>query len=333
MSVVLAYEKIAAHPLVSHIGFGMAAINTAKVLRREGVSAEVWPALNAADLRNRLRIAPQKHVILSETLIAPDEMEALCRDFPQTRFAVNCHADIGFSQTDRKNETLIRKVIGLGVPNIRLAGSSRQFCESVKAEFGAACDYLPNLYWMQNNHRCPQRSFHGGTLRIGMFGAVKPLKSLVSAAGAALQIARNLRAPLELWLSAGRAEGGGEAVLAAAREALQNAPDVKFVMSIWASWEKFRRTVGGMHLLLQPNCNEAFNIVTADGIAEGIPSVVSRATNWMPESWKAQEDDTMNMAQVGQQLLHDSAAPSKGLEALRKYVQDGVHAYQSYFAA
>ena len=48
----------------------------------------------------------------------------------------------------------------------------------------------------------------------------------MSAAGAALELARNLRVPLELWLSAGRAEGGGEYVLGALKEMLNGLPGV-----------------------------------------------------------------------------------------------------------
>ncbi len=83
-----------------------------------------------------------------------------------------------------------------------------------QSAFGSACAYLPNLYWLDSNPLAAQ-TFCGGTLRIGVFGATRPLKNLMSAAGAALEIAHRLRVPLELWLSAGRAEGGGETILAA----------------------------------------------------------------------------------------------------------------------
>jgi UDP-N-acetylmuramoylalanine-D-glutamate ligase len=55
MSVVLAYKNFAANRNISHIGLGVAAINTAKVLRREGIRAQVWPIMNPADLRTRLQ--------------------------------------------------------------------------------------------------------------------------------------------------------------------------------------------------------------------------------------------------------------------------------------
>jgi hypothetical protein len=118
-----------------------------------------------------------------------------------------------------------------------------------------------------------------------------PLKTLMTAAASAIEIARGLRAPLDLWLSAARAEGGGETVLAAVREMVGGLPNVNLVLNGWQSWPKFRKVVAHMHLLLQPSYTESFNMVTADGVAEGVPSVVSEAVDRAPEYWKAKVDD------------------------------------------
>ena len=168
------------------------------------------------------------------------------------------------------------------------------------------------------------------TLRVGIFGATRPLKNLMSAAGAALEISRTLRVPLELWLSAGRAEGGGETVLAAVQAMLDGLPHVKTVMNGWQSWPKFRKVVGHMHLLLQPSYTESFNMVTADGVAEGVPSVVSEAIDWAPDGWKADVDDVVQIARVGRHLLGDPRAAHEGLVALKSFVADGIGAYRKY---
>lgn len=335
MSVVLAYKNFAANRNISHIGLGVAAINTAKVLRREGTKAEVWPIVNATDLRQRLQAAPAKHVIISAPWIPTLEMQGLSNSFPDTHFSINCHSNVGFLQADRNGVKLVREMMELemGTPNVHLAGNSRRFCNWVQQAFGAPCAFLPNLYWLESSplpHRSP---FSGSTLRVGAFGATRPLKNLMSAAGAALEIARNLGAPLELWLSAGRAEGGGETVLAAVQEMLAGLPNVKLVMNGWQSWPKFRKVVSHMHLLLQPSYTESFNMVTADGVAEGVPSVVSNAIDWAPEHWKADVDDVLDIARVGRALLQDPRAAQDGMRALQSYVADGLSAYTSYFSA
>src|SRR5436190_382944 len=148
MSVVLAYKNFAASRNVSHIGLGVAAINTAKVLRREGIKAHVWPILSAADLRQRLEISPASQVIISAPWIPSHDLQSLSAEFPETHFAVNCHSNVGFLQADRNGVKLIRETmeLELGTHNIHLAGNSRRFCSWVRASFGAPCVYLPNLY-------------------------------------------------------------------------------------------------------------------------------------------------------------------------------------------
>ena len=333
MSVVLAYKNFAANRNISHIGLGVAAINTAKVLRQGGIKADVWPILNANDLRQKLRIAPSKHVIISAPWIPTVELQGLANEFSDTHFAVNCHSNVGFLQADRNGVKLMRETmeLELGTPNVHMAGNSRRFCGWVRSAFGSPCTYLPNLYWL-HGHPARQTPWSGGALRIGVFGATRPLKNLMSAAGAALEIARHLRAPLELWLSGGRTEGGGDTILSAVKEMLNGLPGVTLQQNGWQSWPNFRKTVAHMHLLLQPSYTESFNMVTADGVAEGVPSVVSSAIDWAPDDWKADVDDVLDLARVGRRLLHDTRAAEEGRVALESYVADGLHAYRQYFA-
>lgn len=334
MSVVLAYKNFAANRNISHIGLGVAAMNTAKVLRREGIQATVWPTVSPADLRDRLRQSPARDVIISAPWIPSKELLALANEFPNTRFAVVCHSNVGFLQADRNGVQLVRELmeLELGTHNIRLGGNCRRFCEWVKAAFAAPCAYLPNLYYVDEHAVKHHHPFSGGTLRVGLFGATRPLKNLMSAAGAAIQIGRELRVPVELWMSAGRAEGGGETVLASVKEMLSGLPNISLVFSGWQSWPKFRQVVGHMHLLMQPSYTESFNMVTADGVAEGVPSVVSSAIDWVPSYWQADVDDSRDIARTGRQLLSDPHAISDGLRALHKYVVEGVQEYKSYLA-
>ncbi|HEY3938204.1 MAG TPA: hypothetical protein VGL97_12285 [Bryobacteraceae bacterium] len=334
MSVVLAYKNFAANRNISHIGLGVSAINTAKVLRREGIKTDVWPIVCSADLRKKLLACPAEQVIVSAPWIPTTEMQALANEFTETRFAVNCHSNVGFLQADRNGVRLVRELMELemGTHNVHLAGNSRRFCEWIRFAFGAPCAYLPNLYYLAGSPNWHEKPFRGGTLRIGVFGATRPLKNLMSAAGAALEIARGLRVPIELWLSAGRAEGGGQFVLGAVQEMLQGLPEVTLKLNGWQSWPNFRKTIAHMHLLLQPSYTESFNMVTADGVAEGIASVVSEAIDWAPNDWKADVDDVLDIARIGRRLLCDARAAEEGFRALQSYIANGIHSYKSYFA-
>jgi hypothetical protein len=56
------------------------------------------------------------------------------------------------------------------------------------------------------------------------------------------------------------------------------------------------KKVALMVLMMQPPYSGSFNIVTADGVAEGVASVVSDAIAWAPDGWKAETDDVREIA-------------------------------------
>src|SRR5579884_3031133 len=325
--LILAYKNFAAFKNISHIGLGVSALNTSKVLARHGVASEVWPISQANDLAAQLRQSPATHVVISAPWIASQDLQKLLATFPSTRFAVNCHSNVGFLQADTNGVKLMREGMEIEMASSRfhVAGNSLKFCRWVNAAYGAPSLYLPNLYYV-DAPPVPRPAFSAGTLRIGAFGATRPLKNFMSAAGAALSIARGLKANLELWVSAGRTEGGGDTVINSVRAMLDGIPGVNLIQNGWQSWPKFRQVAAHMHLLLQPSYTESFNMVTADGIAEGVPSVVSEAIDWAPEHWKAKSDDVLDIARIGHSLLADPRASSDGYAALTAHTHQGTAA-------
>ncbi len=336
MKVVLAYKNFAASKNISHIGLGVAALNTSKSLIREGIPAQVWPIVNCAQLVTELRKRSDvTHVVISAPWIPSLEIQNMIMEFPDVTFAVSCHSNVGFLQADSNGVKLVREAMEIerATHNFHLAGNSRKFSDWIQRAYSVPCAHLPNLYYLDDHVNSHRPLFRGGVLRIGAFGATRPLKNFMSACGAALEIAQQLKVETEVWLSAGRAEGGGEVVLRAAREMMRNLPHIRLVENGWQTWPQFRTTVAHMHLLLQPSYTESFNMVTADGIAAGVPSVVSDAIDWAPPAWAAQADDVVDIARVGRALLNDAQAPSDGLKALTHHNESGIRAWKRYLGA
>ena len=333
MKVILAYKNFAANRNISHIGLGVAATTTQKVLRRAGVPTQVWPIKSASDLQAQLAADSRvTHVVISAPWIPSTDLQRMTSAHPEIRFSVVCHSNVGFLQADTNGVMLMRQAMELetGTHNFNLGGNCQKFTCWVQNAYGRPCALLPNLYYL-DEHTNPHRPLYtGGTLRIGAFGATRPLKNLMSAAGAALELARTYKTDTELWLSSGRAEGGGETVHNAIGALLAGVPNMKLVPSGWQTWPQFRQTVGQMHLLLQPSYTESFNMVTADGIAQGVPSVVSDAIDWVPRNWQAKADDVCNIARTGRHLQGDPHAASDGLRALQSYVDTGLRAWMNY---
>lgn len=328
--VILAYKNFAANRNISHIGLGVAAMNTAKLLRKHGIPADVWPITNAQQMARDL--TGVTHVAISAPWIPTLDLQNLVLQYPEIQFAVNCHSNVGFLQADSNGVKLVREAMELetGSHNFHLAGNSGKFCQWVRFAFNRPCTYLPNLYFLENDCPSARPLFSGGILRIGAFGATRPLKNLMSAAGAALEIARELKADTELWLSAGRTESGGDTILRAVHAMLDGLPHIRMVENGWQSWPEFRRSIAHMHLLLQPSYTESFNMVTADGVAEGVPSVVSDAIDWAPTHWMSRADDVLDIARVGRYLLGDPRASADGFAALTAHNHDGLAAWRAF---
>jgi hypothetical protein len=335
LRVILAYKNFAANRAVSHIGLGVTALNSAKTLRDAGATTDVWAITNSQNLGERLQAAqaeaPVSHVVVSAPWIPTAELEQLTAEHSETKFAVNCHSNLGFLQADPGAMRLVREGLELqrSTWNFQVSANSERLANWVGDTYGTSCAYLPNLYHLDQMAGPNRTLFSGGTLRIGAFGATRPLKNFMTAAGAALEIASRMRVDLEFWMSSGRNEGGGPLVNAI-QQMTTGLRHVRVVENGWQTWPQFRQTVRHMHLLLQPSYTETFNVVTADGIAEGVPSVVSDAIEWAPSGWKARVDDVHHIAVIGQKLLGDKRAARHGLKALRSYNARAVGVWERF---
>lgn len=335
MHVVLCYKNFAAHAGISHIGLGVAAANTAKVLRANGMQSTVFPLVKPTDLKLVTgRHWDATHVVVSAPWIPVQTVMEFINTHPEVKLAINCHSNVGFLQADTNAVELIKNYMSIerGAFNFDLGGNSMRFCDWVKDCFQVDCKFLPNLYYLDYLSAQPRPIYRGGTLRIGMFGAIRPLKNMMTGAAAALEIARAMREPMELWVCAGRTEAGGQTVLGAIKSMYRNLPGISLREYPWAPWPTFRRMVATMHLLLQPSYSESFNMVTADGVAEGVPSVVSDAIVWAPPHWQASTDDALDVARVGRSLLTDPRAGIDGKNALVGFISQGISAWREWLA-
>lgn len=338
VKVLLCYKNFGAYVGISHIGLGVSALNNSKMLNSLGIETEVLPLKDQFDLRKFLNLsgAPYTHVVVSAPWISTAAWSQLCAMWPQIKFAMNCHSNVGFLQADSNGIQLLREQLQLemGTHNFHVAANSERMCQFVQDAYGDPCTYLPNLYYLGEHHEHNQRSgWHhtGGVLRIGIFGATRMLKNMLSAVGAAIVISRNLKAQTEIWISTGREDGREVGViLRAIKNLTANIPNVSVKEASWSSWPSFCKIVGSMHLLMQPSYTESFNMVTADGASQGVPSVVSGAITWAPHEWKADIDDVENIARVGTGIIYDPSSGAKGLKALKKHNTHSVSDWKKF---
>ncbi len=340
---VLVYRNFAACSGLSHIGLGVSAINTSQVLQAMGLWVDVWAVTSAEEIEAKLIKANVQaqargeifvsHIIISALWIDHPHLSGLITRHPNVHWAVTSHSNVAFLGADPTGMKFFREALELQTAwsNFHIAANGQKFLKWVKRAFGIAVTWLPNLYNLEPSRNIPPRpSFAGGVLRIGSFGAMRILKNHVTACAAALEISRRLGVDTEFWLSSGRMEGAGGA-LKTMKEMTQGIPGFTLKFNAWSSWTQFRNFLRNMNLLLQPSFTESFNMVTADGVAEGVPSVVSDAIEWVPIHWQACADNALDIANKGIALLQDPQAAYEGKEALIKHNQAGEESWLKYF--
>ncbi len=334
--VVIAYKNFAAAKGISHIGLGVTATTNAKILTAAGFWAEVWPINSIDDLRTRLAAAqrstpgtPVTHVVISAPWLPTADLAGLAALFHQVDYTVVSHSNVGFLQADPRGITLLRELadVQTGTINVHIGSNSRRFIDWWHDVYRQPVRWLPNMYDMSTTLPEPQLWVRGAVLRIGSFGAMRPLKNILTAGAAALEIASRLKVDVEFHISTGRAEGGGDTILRGLLAMYGNLPNAKVVLDGWASWPAFRRLVRNMHLLLQPSYTESFSMVTADAIAEGVPVVGSDAIDWLPSHWIASNDDANNVADIGISLLFVPNAIRAGIAALSRHNARGLRSW------
>ena len=334
--LVIAYKNFGAFKGLSHIGLGVTALTNAKILNDAGHWTEVWPILSTADLQQRLVAAqnatpgtPVTHVVVSAPWLPTAELSALATLFHQVDFTVVSHSNVGFLQADPNGLTLLRQAADLqtGTINTHIGANSQKFIRWWEQVYHQPMRWLPNMYAFSTARHVAQVFQRGGRLRIGSFGAVRPLKNLLTAGAAALEIANQVQGDLEFHISSGRAEGGGDTVLRALQAMYEGLPNARIVFDQWQSWPMFLRVVRSMDLLVQPSYTESFSMVTADAIGQGVPVVGSEAIDWLPPHWVADSDDANEIAGVGTRLLHMPDAIQDGLDALKSHNAAGLKAW------
>ena len=209
LRVILAVKNFASTPGVCHIGLGVTATNTMKVLRRFGVHVEAWSTQTAKELKSRLlkehlasetRRAPITHVIISApSWVQPDDFADFSFGFPETEFVQLNHSGCAYLSIDKFGIRNIREVADMQISahNIVSAGNNPRFVDWVRGGLKSQCVLLPNLY---DSQRLPSIRIRPGVVEsklfmFGCFGASRPWKNQLTAAGSIRRIGAATQCP------------------------------------------------------------------------------------------------------------------------------------------
>lgn len=316
----------------SHIGLGVNALHTSRVLRKHHIRCDPYGVWTMDDIRGRLQKHPTTtHVLIEAMWLSADQTATLMSEFPDVHFLIRSHSQVGFLQVEAGAVKILRDLLYLqdGSLNLTVSANSERLTTFIERTYRGRCTYLPNLYDFERASRRAPRVHDHRLLRIGSFGALRILKNHTTAAAAAMVIAENRGSDLEFWVSVHREEHG-KGVLQTIRNMMDGVPGVKLVEQPWSQWPEFRRIVSHMDLCMQVSFTETFNIATADACAENVPSVTSTAIEWVPDHWKADADSVEEVARVGSALLSSRHSSEEGVASLERFCRQGTRIWLDY---
>jgi len=301
---VVIFVKIAANnPSRSpyHVG-GLAAngLHSVAVLQSMGIDAEIQTVVSFDEVMAFLKNDPTvTHAIVEAVWVKLEQARQIEAMFPNLVFVVRSHSKIGFLQVEPEAIPIARALMQ-ETGNAYFSANNSDFARALTDVYGR-CLYLPNLYDLRAP--APKQQLGPGTLRIASFGATRLLKLHPTAALAALQVARELKMPLEFYVNSDKTPGGNSV-----RNTIRNMFDgldwAKLVEVPWQDPITFRQTIASMDLVFQLSATETFCLVAADAVSSGVPVVVSPAIVWIDDMWQVKNpDDTCDVAEVAKRVL------------------------------
>lgn len=262
------------------------------------------------------------HVIIEAFWVVPEKFDVLRKLHPNVKWVIRNHSKSDFLSHEGG---MVGWAIDYVARGLTLACNSpeatadfKRLAVSVGAD-PANVVYLPNYYRApapSSPKRCiwiwrllrkigisagELQSKEAGVLRVGCFGAIRPLKNHLHQAMAALEAAQGLRLKLKFYINGTRVEGRAEPILTSLRQLFKRYPQHELVELAWMDHAAFVKQTASMDVLMQVSNSETFNIVAADAVSVGVPVLVSDEIPWLGDEYQA---DPNSVKDIANKLIH-----------------------------
>lgn len=247
-----------------------------EMLRAGGIDAKLVIVTDNNDIDREVTEFRPSIVVIEALWVVPSKFAELVPLHPGVKWIVRVHSDWPFlAQEGMAVEWIIDY---LRHKHVYVAFNSLRIAEDVLALHPRHRDkvlYLPNYYPIREH--VPMHT-NSDVLKIGSFGAIRPLKNQLIQAVAAIEYANRQEKKLEYHINGTRSEGGDE-VLKNIR-ALFNLTHHKLVEHKWMTHPEFLDLLATMDFCLAVSFSETFCIVAADSAAVGTPLICSDQIPW-----------------------------------------------------
>lgn len=295
---------------------------TVDMLTDHGIPAILESVIDGNGIDKLVDELKPSTVILEAIWCPPSKLEELARLHPKVEWVIRIHSEIPFLANEGLAISWLHQYTL--IKNVRIAANSVRATRDLRS-FGAF--YLPNYYPIPPVDKVVRTP----GLKIGCFGAIRPMKNQLIQAFAAIEYAESTCQHLDFYVNSSRTEQGGEQPLKNLRALFSRYPDCNLVEVPWLDRKEFLDVVSQMDLCLNVSLSETFNIVTADAVSQSIPVVVSPEISWASRWIQARPNhlpDILNKIRVA---LKYKFLTRFNLRGLRQYDQRSVDIWVNEF--
>lgn len=311
---------------------------TQNMLLSEGVDSALDIAIDANDIDRIVTKHNPTHVIIEALWVVPSKFTELRKLHPSVKWIVRLHSETPFLS----QEGIAFDWIGdyAVMPNVYIAANSPRMAQDItiftKSYLNANNTnviVLPNYY--PHTYKHPKIFNETSTvLNVGCFGAVRPLKNHTLQAIAALNVATDLHKQLHFHINA-RVETKGDAVLNNLKSIFQHTAESghQLIFHDWKPRAEFLDVCRSMDVGMQVSLSETFNIVAADLVSQGVPTIGSFEIPWMCEPYQAESTDVHSISYALRcALAHVEHNIANHQQNLSKYSDDTRTTWIKYFS-
>ena len=309
-----------------------------EMLNDAGIDAKLVQVADDNDIWKEIVSYNPTDVIIEAYWMRPKKLIDLEERFPGTPITIRGHSSTPFLADDWVGFPWAMDYLALGgsvgqndprhVDEMRFLARYLHGIEPDEAR--RRVPYLPNYYPDQYIEVVKQPI--AGEIDIGCFGAVRSFKNHVGQAIAAMMFADDLGRRLRFHINGDRLERGGAAV-SRALDSLFATGKAELVRHDWIPVHAdFLKLVASMDLVTQVSFAETFNIVAADAVGQGVPTVMSAEIPWAPLASQADPTDTDDIA-AKMHVAWNRNLIEKNNDSLRAYSARSKEIWLSHFGA
>jgi hypothetical protein len=283
------YSKTMSSGLLNSASYICQALN-------QGYDTNLVEAIDNNDIDREVTRFRPDIVVIEAYWVVPEKFEVLTKFHPSVKWIIRNHSNAPFLANEGMAYGWTTEYVKY--PNVWVSSNhpaaQQEFMDLLRVIYDVKggeqyqkAVFTPNYYPVPDT--IPQyRPYAGrGTIDVGCFGAIRPLKNQMIQALAAIEWSRQNGKYLRFHMNGGRIEDNGDPIAKNLRTLFSGIQTATLVEHPWLSKDDFLKLVATMDLGLQVSFSETFNIVAADFVTRGVSIVVSSEIGWVDHRFHA----------------------------------------------